>query len=316
MPNQTDTLPLTTTPSTPLPGSTGLSSGPVPPPPPPWAARSPLAADVSDGVDPAVGEAVAAKAGFLDLSLTGILGGALASVSAAALGARLGVAGTLVGAAIGSLVSAVAGAVYTRSLQRTRALVFAAGRMASGDRAPSLRPSPLRAEPAARSGVRMLQRLDTRRIALAAFALFAAVLVVVTGIELATGRSLDGQQGTTVGHVTKVGSTGHGKSSGTTSPGTTPTSESTDAGTTSPTDSPTSPETGTSTDSPTSDPTTTDSPTSDPQTTDSPTTDPTPDGGSGTSTDPALDATTPPVGDGSTSPAPATTTVGSGTRAN
>ena len=71
-----------------------------------------------------------------------------------------------------------------------------------------------------------------------------AVLVVVTGIELATGRSLDGQQGTTVGHVTGSDRPGTARVPGRRRRVRPRRVESTDAGTTSPTDSPTSPETG------------------------------------------------------------------------
>ena len=61
-----------------------------------------------------------AKVGKLDLSLTKVLGGALAAMTAAALGSRLSVAGTLVGAALASVIAAVAGSLYTASLSHTR----------------------------------------------------------------------------------------------------------------------------------------------------------------------------------------------------
>jgi len=55
----------------------------------------------------------------LDLSITQIVGGALAAMTAAALGSRLSVAGTVVGAALASIIAAVAGSLYTASLRRT-----------------------------------------------------------------------------------------------------------------------------------------------------------------------------------------------------
>ena len=61
-----------------------------------------------------------AKASKIDLSLSQILGGALAAMTAAALGSRLGVAGTIVGAALASIIAGVAGTLYTASLRTTR----------------------------------------------------------------------------------------------------------------------------------------------------------------------------------------------------
>ena len=60
------------------------------------------------------------KVSKLDLSLTKIVGGALAAMTAAALGSRLSVAGTIVGAALASVIAAVAGALYTASLKHTQ----------------------------------------------------------------------------------------------------------------------------------------------------------------------------------------------------
>src|SRR5215217_261702 len=54
-----------------------------------------------------------------ELSLSQVLGGALAAMTAAAIGSRLGSAGTVIGAAAASVVAAVSGAVYTASLRHT-----------------------------------------------------------------------------------------------------------------------------------------------------------------------------------------------------
>jgi hypothetical protein len=54
-----------------------------------------------------------AEKGQLGLSVTQIVGGALAAMTAAALGSQLSVAGTVVGAALASIIAAVAGSLYT-----------------------------------------------------------------------------------------------------------------------------------------------------------------------------------------------------------
>lgn len=146
--------------------------------------------------------AEAESEGVLGLSLTGIVGGALAAVSAAALGARLGLAGTLTGAAIGSIVSAIAAAAYTRSLRRGRQLLRTlpvAGPQAANTPAGRL---PRQARTLGHTG------FSPRRIAAFAAVLFASVAIIVTGIELGLGRSFDGGGSTTVGEVVKRAGTG------------------------------------------------------------------------------------------------------------
>lgn len=56
----------------------------------------------------------------LDVSPAQVVGGALASVTAAGLGSTLGVAGTVLGAGLTSVVITVGGALYQRSLERTK----------------------------------------------------------------------------------------------------------------------------------------------------------------------------------------------------
>ncbi|HNQ07278.1 MAG TPA: hypothetical protein PKH97_08855 [Tetrasphaera sp.] len=212
--------------------------------------------------------------GYLGLSLTQILGGALAAVSAAALGARLGLAGTLSGAAIGSMVSAVAAAAYTESLRRTRTVIrtrtltavagartvaVVADAETDEDGSPLLTRASDREWRPTRAGDRALGR----RIALGAAALFAGVLVLITGIELGMGRALDGQSGTTVRQVVEKAGTGK---AGSTKPVVPSSSSTSDSPASSPSDSPTSQTPGTSTDTPT---TSTDTPTT---STDTPTT--------------------------------------------
>lgn len=202
--------------------------------------------------------------GYLGLSLTQILGGALAAVSAAALGARLGLAGTLTGAAIGSVVSAVAAAAYTQSLRHTREIIRSrAFTTVTGERSVAVvADSPVEQPP---RPTRERDRSLVRRVALGAAALFAAVLLLITGIELGMGRALDGQSGTTVRQVVEKAGTGKAGAGKPTGPATSPTSDA-PATSDSPSDSPTGQTPSPSTDTPT---TSTDTPTT---STDTPTT--------------------------------------------
>jgi hypothetical protein len=117
----------------------------------------------------------------LELSLAQTIGGSLAAATAAAAGSQLGAAGTITGAAVVSVVASVAGALYTSSLRHT------------GDRVSSVLRA-ARGGPAAWS----LPRLPARRVLAGAVTVFAITVVAVTGLELAAGRSLSGDGGTTV----------------------------------------------------------------------------------------------------------------------
>lgn len=55
---------------------------------------------------------------FLGLSLTQVLGSALAAATSALAASFLGVAGTIIGALVGSLIATIGSAVYERSLSR------------------------------------------------------------------------------------------------------------------------------------------------------------------------------------------------------
>jgi hypothetical protein len=152
----------------------------------------------------------------LDLSLTQVLGGALAAMTAAYLGSRLSVAGTVVGAAVASIVAAVAGSVYTASLRTTqhRVKTVFQGRVGgtsvpttvetvpswdlpTGTDAPAQPSAPLTAGDARRP------RLPWKTVALSALGAFLLAAVALTGLELATGSSLSGEEGTTVTQVTE-----------------------------------------------------------------------------------------------------------------
>jgi hypothetical protein len=129
----------------------------------------------------------------LELSLTQIVGGALAAMTAAALGSTLGLAGTLVGAAFASIVAGVATALYTASLQHTREKVKTvfSGRGAHVAAEP---PPPVR-------GSRTPGKVPWKRAVVLTLAVFALATVALTGYEFLTGHALSGGKGTTVEQV-------------------------------------------------------------------------------------------------------------------
>jgi hypothetical protein len=156
------------------------------------------------------------KRGGLDLSVTQIVGGALAAMTAAALGSQLSVAGTVVGAALASIIAAVAGSLYTASIRSTRQkvkTVFWTGQPneveeptvmeilpgseghVAGQRSHLLEPQPA---PAPRG-----PKLSWKRVAVAALTAFGIAAVSLTVVELATGRSLSGGEGTTIQQVSE-----------------------------------------------------------------------------------------------------------------
>ena len=152
----------------------------------------------------------------IELSLTQVLGGALAAMTAAFLGSRLSVAGTVIGAALASIVAAVAGSVYTASLRTTRERVRTVwqGRVggsavpatveSTGGRDPRTTvEAPTQPSAPQPGGSPASAWVSWRTVLVAAFAAFALAAVVLTGIELATGSALSGGGGTTVSQVTE-----------------------------------------------------------------------------------------------------------------
>ncbi len=173
------------------------------------------------------------------LSITQVVGGALAAMTAAALGSRLSVAGTILGAALASVVAAVAGAVYTSSLRRTSTHVSAVWRTRvrpdghggtttvveevtpDGTTVqPPVPAAPTWAEattgaagseatgdPATGAGTARTGEQGPRRrpgwtaVVVTAVLIFVVAAVALTGLELATGRALSGGTGTTAGQV-------------------------------------------------------------------------------------------------------------------
>ena len=156
------------------------------------------------------------KKSQLDLSVSQIVGGALAAMTAAALGSQLSVAGTVISAALASIIAAVAGSLYTASIRRTREkvkTVFWTGQPneveeptvmeilpgseghVAGQRSHLLEPQPA---PTPRG-----PKLNWKRVAVAALAAFGIAAVSLTAVELATGRSLSGGEGTTIQQVSE-----------------------------------------------------------------------------------------------------------------
>jgi hypothetical protein len=156
---------------------------------------------------------------LLDVSMPQLFGGALAAMTAAVIGSRLGVAGTVVGAALASICAAVLGSVYTASIQRTHQLARIAlsktpGRGARATQLPAsitLREtdatphrsaqrvdgSPEPDEPVSPAGRRPRSRRLVISSLIGGIAVFVIAFGAIAGIELATGRTLDGQHGTT-----------------------------------------------------------------------------------------------------------------------
>ncbi len=151
-------------------------------------------------------------------SVPQILGGALAAATAAALGSTLGVAGTVIGASVASVIGGVAGTLYSAGIDRTHRTVTAAIKRGY-DRVSVVQPSD--AETAATAeGMPEAPDADQVEVTVApappsqrrqlwvrmgvtALAIFAIAGVAITVIELTTGHSLDGSQGTTVGQVSR-----------------------------------------------------------------------------------------------------------------
>ena len=160
----------------------------------------------------------------LSFSLPQLVGSAAAAMTVAYVGSSLGTAGTIFGAALASVVGAVAGTVYTAGLDRTGRRLGSVmhrgwSRIRSAD--PELDdgddPADVESSAAASSSPggtpsgegepprdkgRTWRRVALRALTAAA-AIFAVSFVAITGWELATGQSLDGGKGTTVGQVVR-----------------------------------------------------------------------------------------------------------------
>src|SRR4029453_13755571 len=193
-----------------------------------------------------------AEKGQLGLSVTQIVGGALAAMTAAALGSQLSVAGTVVGAALARIIAAVAGPPYTASLRRTSdkvKTVFWTGQPNEveeptvidimtdnqghilGQRSHLVSPEP---EPPRKGG----PKLNWKRIVVAALAAFGIAAVSLTAVELVTGHALSGGGGTTFQQVSG-GTSEKGKDTKKKAPSEKPAKKATTASTEEPTQEPT-----------------------------------------------------------------------------
>src|SRR5512133_1927588 len=159
------------------------------------------------------------KKSELEISAAEVVGGALAAMVAAALGSQLSVAGTVVGAALASIIAAVAGSLYTASIRRTRdkvKTVFLTGQPnevedptvmeilpdseghIAGQRSHLLAPE-TQSDPSPGPG----SKLNWKRVAVAALAIFGIAAASLTAFELATGHALSGGKGTTIQQVSE-----------------------------------------------------------------------------------------------------------------
>jgi hypothetical protein len=189
----------------------------------------------------------------IDLSLTQIVGGALAAMTAAALGSTLGVAGTIAGAALASVIAGVAGSLYTASLrtggEKVRtvfrgptdaatappvpvapATTVIAGRAVEDTQVlPEWDPLPLEKAAKAATHGRSREKVSVpwRRAVAVSLSVFALAAVLITGYERVSGASLSGGTGTTVSEVARGSSntTPESKPSSATSSTSTPSSE-------------------------------------------------------------------------------------------
>lgn len=148
----------------------------------------------------------------LEIDWLRTLAGALAAMTSAVVLSTMGSAGTIIGAAIGSIAATVGTAFYAQGLARSRAAVAKAQVVTRGrdgaaktsakeqvkpadEAAPQesqgfLDPDPDEVEAGPIGWRDRLALLPWKRIAIAAGALFVAVMVVILVFELLTGRSV------------------------------------------------------------------------------------------------------------------------------
>ena len=194
-----------------------------------------------------------------------VLAGALAAVTAALIGSTMGVAGTVVGAGLASVISTVGGAVYLRSIQRTRDSVRTVrakvvGRsggatvlVSTDDEEPAPEPgdevdASASDEPVAEDRPPAeKRRLRWPVLVVTSVAAFALGMVAVTGVEWLRGESLSGGSGTTFGSVVAPHGSSNdtddrtGETTSTTTPTTTTTTPTGPTTTTAPTTTSTTP---------------------------------------------------------------------------
>jgi hypothetical protein len=150
----------------------------------------------------------------VQLSATQLIASALAAVTATIAASYLGISGTVIGAAIASLLTVTGNAVYSHSIHRTRERVRVVARTATQPIRPLATSGPLANEHLATgehpdtsahpdtssrpdtrrdtfAGAAMPARSSTwRRAGFAAVGVFAAMLTILTSVELVSGRPL------------------------------------------------------------------------------------------------------------------------------
>jgi hypothetical protein len=149
-----------------------------------------------------------------NIRISQVLAGALAAVTAALIGSTMGVAGTVVGAGLASVISTVGGAVYLRSIQRTRESVRTVRAKVVGRSGgatvlvstddPDADTEAEVSDSSDESGDR--PPVDKRRrrwpvIVVTSLAAFALGMAAITGVEWLRGESLSGDSGTTFGSI-------------------------------------------------------------------------------------------------------------------
>lgn len=149
----------------------------------------------------------------IDLKLSRVAAAALAAVTTALLGSRLGAEGTLIGAAGASVITTVGTSLYQASLERSRERVRSMAhrtRSAHPAAVDTLRAKPslpadeqLRdtaGQPSNRAGRSAAWRWAG--VVVAALGGFAVAMMMITGFEWASGKTVGGNgKGTTIGQV-------------------------------------------------------------------------------------------------------------------
>lgn len=143
------------------------------------------------------------------IRISQVLAGALAAITAAVLGSTMGVAGTVIGAGLASVVSTVGGAIYLRSIQRTRQSVRTVrakvvGRNGTTSVLLADLPEEEKDEPTEEPEETQPpaeRRLRWPVLVAGSVLAFALGMLVITGVEWIRGEPLSGGSGTTVGDV-------------------------------------------------------------------------------------------------------------------
>lgn len=142
-----------------------------------------------------------------EVSWLQLIASVLAAVTAAWIASRLGVAGTLIGAALGSFVVTISSAFYGRTLDHTRTLLIQTEsgtvieRQVDEGEVREALDEAADVDSAAR-GARFVDekpRLHWKTIIVTAIVVLSLALAAISTYELISGRTLDGDHGTTIG---------------------------------------------------------------------------------------------------------------------